>query len=68
MRSAFKPVNPVENLKAARREIAQDSFPPGFNTSSICLNTRHRVLQMVKGVHAGHRIETAIRPRQPLAS
>ena len=66
MRSTFKPVNPVENLKAARREIAQDEFPTWLQHQQHLLEHPHRMLQMMKGVHADHRIETAIGPRQPL--
>ena len=66
MRSAFKPVNPVENLKAARREIAQDEFPARLQHPQHFLEHPHRALQMVKGVHAGHRIETGVGPGQLL--
>ena len=66
MCSAFKPVNPVENLKAARREIAQDEFPARLQHPQHFLNHPHWALQMVKRVHAGHRIEAGVGPWQPL--
>ena len=66
MRSAFKPVNPVENLKSARREIAQDELPARLQHPQHFLEHPHRALQMVKSIHADHRIETGIGPRQPL--
>ena len=64
MRSAFKPVNPVENLKAARREIAQDEFPARFQHPQHFLEYPHRALQMVKGVHTDHGVETGVGPGQ----
>ncbi len=66
MRSAFKPVNPVENLKAPRREIAQDEFPARLQNSQHFMEHPHWALQMVKGVYADHRVEMGIGPRQPL--
>ena len=66
MSSAFKPENPVENLKSARREIAQDKFPTRLQHPQHFLEHPHRALQMVKSIHADHRIETGIGLGQPL--
>lgn len=66
MRVVFRAVHSVENLEAARREVVHDKFSARLQHAPHFLQHAERMLQMVKRVHADHRVEAAIHPGQLL--
>jgi hypothetical protein len=59
--SAFEPVDALEYLKAARREVGQDEFPAWFQDAGHFAKHLLWPGQVMESIHADHRIEAGVR-------